>query len=671
MDDSAPLLAQHAPVRSLEARPDGTGDRDGAKPGAGPDSGPGQTPTVGPTVGDVYLDQTLEPEGLGEDLDDIEPEEDDVIGRRFLSYEYRLFREDSSDGIASLEQGIGVRWSRETLDYGTLSFDGEARHEAEEGFAVDTGGLRFALGQDGFALNETWLADSTLGDSRATTDRDVSSSFRFTLPSSILRGATTRIYSDESEFRFSAGQVGRYSGVASLSFEDSGGFLWGLGASHDLGENWSLGVQGWTLSDDGTIEDHTSLAGVVQYDDREGPGRLQLRALQDSEGNLGVWFDGDTLVSRWRHRYGVFRFEPDLLWTDVQVVDDRQGFYWRGDRRSFRRSWSLGVDFEQTNIESDPGVSGTNTGRAFLNLGWRLKRRTSVGGFANVQFQGPASGIDSDSTQAYSLSGFVNHQFPVGTTRLQADVDGIRGGGDSSTGYGLTWDQEWKQGFLDRLDTTVAWNQVYGELGDSNTLTLGASIRHDITPALTMFGNAAYVVSNSNDVGDNDASNLNLGVFWQLSRYWQVDLTATLNENVVDPVNEDEFRRTGHRILLTLRHSRARGRAPQIFGRRSDKTGTGRIAGRVFLDENRDGKWSTNEQGVEGIVVYLDRRGTPGTSVDGTFEITPVFVGEHDVTIGLEDVPLPWGLDDETPRKVTVGLRERIEIDFPLIRLDE
>ncbi len=95
------------------------------------------------------------------------------------------------------------------------------------------------------------------------------------------------------------------------------------------------------------------------------------------------------------------------------------------------------------------------------------------------------------------------------------------------------------------------------------------------------------------------------------------------------------------------------------------------MTGRVFFDENRDGKWSPNEAGVASLPVYLNHRFIRQTDRDGVFEFWPVPTGEHDIIIGLEDVPLPWTLDDESPRKIEVFNRDDTTIDFPLVKLNQ
>ena len=95
------------------------------------------------------------------------------------------------------------------------------------------------------------------------------------------------------------------------------------------------------------------------------------------------------------------------------------------------------------------------------------------------------------------------------------------------------------------------------------------------------------------------------------------------------------------------------------------------MTGRVFFDDNRDGRWSVTEEVASGVLVFLDGRYNRSTDENGQFTFAPVFVGEHIVVLSLDDIPLPFGLDDESARRVRVGVRKTTTINFPLIRLDQ
>jgi hypothetical protein len=104
-----------------------------------------------------------------------------------------------------------------------------------------------------------------------------------------------------------------------------------------------------------------------------------------------------------------------------------------------------------------------------------------------------------------------------------------------------------------------------------------------------------------------------------------------------------------------------------MFGRAADgKAGTGGLTGLVFYDENRDSIRQPSERVVAGATIVLDGRYETRTDEQGRYSFAPVPTGSHEVTLLTEELPLPWGLDDERPRRVTVWFHKTGVIDFPV-----
>ena len=112
-------------------------------------------------------------------------------------------------------------------------------------------------------------------------------------------------------------------------------------------------------------------------------------------------------------------------------------------------------------------------------------------------------------------------------------------------------------------------------------------------------------------------------------------------------------------------------RPRQLLGRQTGSLGSGEIRGRIYLDDNRNGRYDLNETALRNIVVILDGRFQTETDINGGYSFFPVAGGVHVVTLGIEDVPLPWGPADDKPVKVTVPVRGIEQVDFALIKLNE
>jgi hypothetical protein len=69
------------------------------------------------------------------------------------------------------------------------------------------------------------------------------------------------------------------------------------------------------------------------------------------------------------------------------------------------------------------------------------------------------------------------------------------------------------------------------------------------------------------------------------------------------------------------------------------------------------------------VTVILDERQSAVTDPDGRYAFPLVPSGPHRVRVVVERVPLPWGLDDDTPRDVRVDVRADARLDIGLKRV--
>ena len=140
---------------------------------------------------------------------------------------------------------------------------------------------------------------------------------------------------------------------------------------------------------------------------------------------------------------------------------------------------------------------------------------------------------------------------------------------------------------------------------------------------------------------------------------------------MLDLVNGEEVRVTERSAFIALRYDLDWGQSHIPIGSKGAAQGYGQIAGTVFLDKNANGIQEPNEPGVPGITVYLDRGFSVDTDSKGHFEFRPVPSGAHSLRLALENVPLPWGLDDERPKTVVVDPRATSQFDYALIKLNQ
>ncbi len=614
----------------------------------------------------IYIDQLID-EDIIKEIELEEEYEESRLGPGSIGITYRYYKNETDNTTTLTEHGTQLRWRQETISNGSFELLAEGlisdKHEDER---IKDGRVLFR--QQDYVLSDRLQMDSEAGNFRSYTPGSISRSYRFYLPSTILQGIGARLYNDNTSLSLSTGEIGVYKGIAAQAFEKTQGRLIGIGLTHRVDDQWTLGAQFWNTNDPEEGESHQSYSGVLEYQDAYLSKNLQMHFLGDSEGNIGLWFDNKFKYGKWYHYIGAFYFEPELLWTDVPIDNDREGLYWRSDRKSFRWRWTLGSEVSKNNLDEDPEIAGNINTASFVNGTWQFRRKTQFGGSLNLKTRHADSGTAEDDSYIYGLKGFTVHQFSSGTSRLQLSLTENDAPEDDETSYGVLWDHGWRIPFLSRLNTDIEYSWIDNK---SDELSLRLSAEKSFLSDIKITGTAQHVIAEDNTIGKWRGTSLSFGLSWQLHRNWLISCNADYNRNMIDPENDDSTTTDGTTILLSISYSRATGRQPYLYGRPTGNLGRGRISGKVFLDENKDGKQGVNEAPLKNILVYLDGRFTTETDYDGRFEFWPVASGDHYISIGIEDVPLPWGLDDESAKQVYVPIRGEGEIDFALIKLNE
>jgi hypothetical protein len=333
------------------------------------------------------------------------------------------------------------------------------------------------------------------------------------------------------------------------------------------------------------------------------------------------------------------------------------------------------MDINVTDIDDSPFINGLETYSAFLTGGRFLDLKTSVGGTVSLRDINSTDSVTDDDSREIELSVYTNRRMPFGTTRVQLQAADLHDGSARGNRTGITWDQSWNlRGSLE-ISSTLGFEDERGTGNDEERFTSGVLVSYDLGSMLRWDANINWShISRSVAGTDGDSVNASLAVLWQFLPGWEAILQARVNEasqSGSSGLGTTDFNEREKTLLLSIRHNRATGRPFERYGFDTGKTGYGTIEGVVFFDENRDGIRQAGEKLATGVYVYLDRRYQKATDRDGRFEFRPVPAGDHGVSIMLEDIPLPWGLDDESARRVTVNVRGRSTVLIPLVRFDE
>ena len=283
-----------------------------------------------------------------------------------------------------------------------------------------------------------------------------------------------------------------------------------------------------------------------------------------------------------------------------------------------------------------------------------------------------ARDVLSDDSHAYTLSGFVTHAFPIGASRLQLQASELDRAGNNGNSYEITWDQDWEISRRLSLSTSLSHeteNEVDDSIGRSEASFL---LRHNVSAGLSWNSDFSYVYLEKDSGDKQNNINASLAFGWNFVPHWDVSARATYNMLDGDIAGLDSADLEDEKtLLLNLRYSKSSGRPFTRIGHDTDSKGYGRLAGTVFFDDNGDGRRQAGERVAAGVFVYLDDRYQAITDGDGFYKFESVSSGRHAMTLAEEDLPLPWGLLNESVKQVRVNVRKTVTLDFALQQITE
>lgn len=675
--------AEHASARA-DPLPTVAADADPTvMPGSGEDRLADSARPTGTSVVEVaevepapYVDHYLTDDATAGDYG-LQASRNARIGRRLLEAE--LIYYDSNDAFfgGATEKGLLTRWRQETLNWG--EFDAQLIFSDIEsdffGRQYRSDELFFTFRQQNAPLENGWLMNNVAGHQRTLIDPFLHSGYRIRLPTSLFLGVSMGVTTDTSTGQWYMGKTGDNLGIAVPQFHENGGEILGGSWRRPFGGNFMLGAEVVDVKGHDLVRDHTSLLAAGSYSTSDGAGRYDLHLLTDDDTNFGLWADARSVM--WSDtvlRFGGFFLEPDLAWMDRPIVNDQYGAYLRADKRTYLYNYSLGYDYTQAGIGEDSFFDARHQS-IYANGNYRFTRKLSIGANGNLLLRDFQS-TTADSQVAWRVSNFVNYRFRTGMGRLELYASQLNSDFDLNNndvlGARVSYDWDMPQGY--RL-TTEALAEEQRRLGlDNSNQRLTVLFRQSIADNFSWGLNTSYYRDVNEALNTSTGIGVNADARWQFLRDWYVSATLMRNETSIDPSAANlvggETELQSDAVWLRIGYANASGQPHRRYGRNTSGAGAGRIRGEVFYDENRDFIRQPGERPAVGVVVVIDGRYEARTDAQGRYEFDPVYPGPHHVTLITEDLPLPWGLDDEAPQAVDVMVRQTSEVDFALVDLN-
>jgi len=577
-----------------------------------------------------------------------------------------------------VERGGRVFWSHETENWGTFDLDVLAA-DVDSDFGTrqtDGSDVVATLRQRAVPISATALLDAAAGHQRTRMSSLLHSGYRLRLPSSVMLGVSGEVSSADRRWRIATGDIGNYRGVRIPTFDESGGRLTTIGYEQRINDRLELGGEMVDVSDDDDIRDHTSLLLAGRYTSTDGTQQHAAHMLADDDGNIAVWSDSRFEAGSWvTLRSGVFHFDRDVVWADLPIARGQTGAYVRADTvRSTRFNISAGYDYLKTDLGTEL-ASASDAHSIFFTGSLRLRRALSLGINTHVTTRA-FTGLSDDDQISKRLTAFALVRTVLGDARLEAFTDVLDSDLASNDrdrhGVGATFN--WRMPERVRLTTELRSENVDDLRGATRQSELSALFRYDLFDNLTLGLNSSLYRTAGSVFSEEGGLSFSADARWAFLPDWSAALSLSRNRADYRVDDPSLFPPSGvaaqSSIWLTVRYERRSGQPYPRFGRTHDgMSGSGRISGQVFFDLNGDAIRQPSEGLAAGVVVVLDGRYETRTDDQGRYSFGPVPTGEHELSIVTEELPLPWGLDDETPRRIVVRFRQESALNFGLTEM--
>lgn len=662
----------------------------------------------------AYVDRVMDdaPLPAGDDPSNPEP---DAGGLRSYFAETRVAGTRSDNGLAlrmSRELGQRVGFRMQTLNHGEFVLEADARRRNGDptlnsgtlGLATRDATGRFVLRNLGFPLTPTTLVDTAIGDVSTEITSGLSRTYRISLGSNSVRGASMRLGAPGFDLRAGTGERGLLAGGPVAGFEAVGGRSSWVGFSRAVGRDTAFSAQVNRSTGPITtqliavtpsqqdVDTVSSAVGMThnwaRAPDRTLRGRLiALHSDADEAGqrgrSQGYFVEGTFSAPRHRQEFGLFSADTGLRFGETLVTTANRGVYWRIDQSSLRWFWGAGVDVS----EQDQGLTSASRRLGLAaNASWRIDRSNSVYvnlSVAQSRFAALSEADTARGNRSANLGLAWRTQragWGLSTLRLTVQRNEVLvSDGPAATGEQLEWEQDWITGRFETLRpefrTTLGLARDRSAGRVETQPTAGLVFRLWPGESWSVGGTLRYTARDTNLATSRGLAGT-LDAEWNVAEGWRAGAALQLNQAKVQlPATATDaatLTRSDEKYLsVYLRWDGSAGRSARGLGATDGLAGAGGINGLVFFDANRDGEQQAGESGVPEVEVFLDGRYRTLTDRAGRFTFPLVGVGVHQLTLTPESVPLPWGPAAEAPVKVEVPLRGTATPSLPVVRLSQ
>ena len=646
------------------------------------------------TPATAYVDTLIDPNSPADTL--VPLDRDTLSSARSTIFQriefHNSFQRYAPVGDNRYASGLSYNAHKDTINYGQFSFDITALYEPENNQRVtlqnNTEQLEishYTLSQYQFPLTESLSMDNKLGMHRLNnrlSHHRLFISRRFSAASPDILGFSSNIYQDNRSFSISFGKLGNSYSQLLQGFQHDNSDVINTKFQQSFNKHF-LSFDLWKTTN--RPQESDNRIGSVITLDSILPNHFNSSVTAAISGGAHAFLAGlEQQKERFNQSAGFYYYAPDFLWIDRILGNDNIGMYYRFSDTSRAVNYGASLEWQRLGLRDSARLK-RNTIFFSSHVGYRLNRANQFNLTYRYRESNDLTGLLTDSsTKQHYVRSYWNTQHSTDTRStaslsLQVLSPQLNMADEYYSVANYSLSHAFNNGANGDISLEYTHNDTTFDVSRSYDVSVGwqqSFQGHQLSL------NVGYRMGDSSRVRDNNWT-ANIAHYWTISDHFFISSNLSYNRNVFKLIADPNQLITESEPLLdstylqelsatiNLSYNFGGSQSPAILSTQAGKHGSGRIHGRIIIDENTDGMAQAHEKGLVGIEVYLNSQHLTRTDEEGYFYFTSVGVGEHSIFIDESSLPLPWSLNGQEFHPITVRLRRTSRLVIPITTIDQ
>lgn len=644
---------------------------------------------------DIYVDQLIDDKVAQESLQEYEDSSKNSKLNFFNQIELRGQWYDNNQTNSNSTLGFDYTTFYSTDNYGSFSLNINSVNQDYDYFennlpnSNDTFLSNYTLTQTGMPLTENSTLNNIIGTHQTnsissnvlTKNRRNLISRRFNDGGTYLLGFTSQYNSRKSSFSLTHGFLGDNTGTLFPRFKKNNGKLNRFQSINAFSKHY-LVSDFWKT----TNFDKASFGYKITLDSEFSNNLSTSISIATSDNSIAFLAGAEQTRSRFNQSIGMYYYDADFLWIDKLIGNDNYGAYYRFARNT--TSLNYGVSTEYRRDRSNNNRIARETFLNNININKRISRNSRLS--ITYSYRQVNDLLISNSDNSYkesSLRSFINlthnnaNNSSIGLYLQTRDMSNLNRGLSSQRVY-YTFNHLFNSN--NSIDVNLEYQSTKENKINQNDYSFNVTWDKTIGIGKTLSLNTGYNGNsdkNSEIIGYNMSLNYNWQIKDNMNYNVQVgynnvinninNLLDTSNNLVTEILDEENLELNSLSVQMSFNLSFGNSNNSNIISKVAGNIGSGTLIGRIFVDENHDGKFQHNERTLPNISIFMDNIHPTKTNQHGKYAFNYIGTGSHYLYINEAHLPLPWSLKSNQTFKFKINLRDTTTVDIPVYDISD